>query len=91
MYFVSFAHSSKVQCSYIFYEIVLLPFIKLNTINKVQLKYLDIFKGNFSFFKPIFPLFGKGAYQCFYDVMMKLSFVGVCMSNNIEDVKCVRF
>lgn len=61
MYFVSFAHSSKVQCSYIFYGIVLLPFIKLNTIHKVQLKYLDIFKGNFSFFKPIFPLFGKGA------------------------------
>lgn len=39
-----FAQSSKVQCSYIFYEIVLLPFIKLNTINKVQLKIFRYFQ-----------------------------------------------
>lgn len=45
-----FAHSSKVQCSYIFYEIVLLPFIKLNTINKVQLKIFRYFQRKFLIF-----------------------------------------
>lgn len=45
-----FAHSSKVQCSYIFYEIVLLPFIKLNTINKVQLKIFRYFQRKFFIF-----------------------------------------
>lgn len=39
-----FAHSSKVQCSYIFYVIFLFPFIKLNTINKVQLKIFRYFQ-----------------------------------------------
>lgn len=45
-----FAHSSKVQCSYILYEIVLLPFIKLNTINKVQLKIFRYFQRKFFIF-----------------------------------------
>lgn len=45
-----FAHSSKVQCSYIFYEIVLFPFIKLNTINKVQLKIFRYFQRKFFIF-----------------------------------------
>lgn len=45
-----FAHSSKVQCSYIFYEIVLLPFIKLNTMNKVQLKIFRYFQRKFFIF-----------------------------------------
>lgn len=49
-------HSSKIQFIYTFYEIGSIPFIKCNTINKIQLKYLGFFKENFTSLI-IFPLF----------------------------------
>lgn len=61
-----FWHSSKIQCINTFYEIVLIPFIKLKTSNKLHIKLIKFFKQNFIFI----PL-------CFKDVMLKWSFVGI--------------
>lgn len=64
--FLFFLHFSKIQCINTFYEIVLIPFIKLKTSNKLHIKLIKFFKQNFIFI----PL-------CFKDVMLKWSFVGI--------------